>query len=64
MNGDKPAIRIPAYLLRQTPAPRYLVADDGSLTITTGDQTIVLERADIARLRDFVNRFEQESSHA
>lgn len=55
---------VPAYLLRQTPVPRYLVADDGSLTITTGDQTIVLERADIARLRDFVNRFDQEPSHA
>jgi hypothetical protein len=61
---NNPAVRIPAYLLRQTPVPRYLVADDGSLTITTGEQTIVLERADIARLRDFVNRFEQEPSHA
>ncbi|MBK6742486.1 MAG: hypothetical protein IPG66_05710 [Hydrogenophilales bacterium] len=61
---DKLAIQIPAYLLRQTPVPRYLVADDGSLTITTGEQTIVLERGDIARLRDFVNRFEQEPSHA
>lgn len=60
---DNPIPVIPAYLLRQTPVPRYLVADDGSLTITTGEQTIVLERGDIARLRAFVSRFE-EPSHA
>ncbi len=58
---------IPAYLLRQTPEPRFLVADDLSLTITTGDQTITLEKRDIQRLLGFVAHFDtayEEPSHA
>ncbi len=58
---------IPAYLLRQTPEPRFLVADDLSLTITTGDQTITLEKSDIQRLRGFVAHFDtayEEPRHA
>lgn len=50
---------IPAYLLRQTPEPRFLVADDMSLTITTGEQTITLEKSDIQRLRGFVAHFDR-----
>lgn len=53
------ATHIPAYLLRQTPEPRFLVADDLSLTITTGDQTITLEKSDIQRLRGFVAHFDR-----
>lgn len=55
---------IPAFLLRQTPEPRFLVADDMSLTITTGEQTITLVKSDLARLRAFFNRFDTEADHA
>lgn len=56
---------IPSSLLRQN-HPRFLVVDDGTLIIAQGDKTIPLDKADIARLRDFVNRFDrdQEASHA
>jgi hypothetical protein len=53
---------IPTFLRRET-HPRYLVADDGTLIITLRDQTIPLDRHDIERLRNFVNRFDQEGDH-
>lgn len=62
--STQPTQAIPAYLLRQTPVPRYLFADDGSLTITTGEQTVILEKADIKRLRAFVANFEAELEYA
>lgn len=55
--------QIPDFLLRAK-QPRFLVSDDGTLIITQGDQTIPLAPVDIARLRDFVNRFDPETSHA
>lgn len=53
---------IPDFLRRDT-HPRYLVTDDGTLIIALGDLTIPLAPPDIARLRDFVNRFDSEAHH-
>lgn len=52
---------IPRHLLRQTPEPRYLVADDLSLTITAGETAITLQRSDLKRLQAFFDRFDLDS---
>lgn len=53
-----PASTIPAFLLHEEPALRFMVADDLSLLICDGDQVITLVQEDLARLRAFLARFE------
>lgn len=40
------------------PAPRFLIADDGALTIDLGDDVVQLTPADTLRMIRFVGRFE------